>query len=587
MKKNYVLATVLVILVIVANMFVQKKFAPKVEPIPETSVQSDAVQSTSPVNSVEKPVEVLSATDEETNLTEQTFVVETDLIRAVFTNKGGDIISYKLKQHNVSGSTENVEMIENLTDNNRALSLALGDFNASAVNQIFNVKENIDAEGNKFISFFTNIHIKDAMGSDAVFTLGKHYKFLPDDYMFELVITVDGVENFSGLHFGNIAYTLRTAPQIGPTWNKNDRYDFRQFSAYINGKHKKTRVKAGDVKSFEGLSKWSAVSGKYFTFVVVPDSTPIQDIKFSAYTTNKSDKQVIENSQIFISRNATQSISQDVYRIYIGPSSEKFLGKYSNPTKNTFGYSNLRIDEISSGSSFGFLYPVVVVLKFLLQWTYSIVKNWGIAIILVTILIKIILFPLSWKTMLGTQRIAPFQPRIQAVQKKYKSDPQKMQAELDKIYKEAGYKPGCAGGCLPQILQFAVIIAMFQLFNNYFEFRGASFIPGWISDLSVGDSVLKFSNPLPFLKWTDLRLLPIIYVATQYTSTLLNKQPMTEQTRSMMFVMMYVMPGIFFFLLYNAPAGLFVYWIVSNVLMVVQQFIINSIIKKEKAVTKV
>ena len=173
----------------------------------------------------------------------------------------------------------------------------------------------------------------------------------------------------------------------------------------------------------------------------------------------------------------------------------------------------------------------------------------------------------------------------QAQQKKEKK--QKMQEELGKIYKQAGYTPGCASGCLPLVVQFAVIIAMFQLFNNYFEFRGAVFIPGWISDLSVGDSVYRFKNVLPILNWTDLRLLPIIYVATQYISTLLTRNaPQPQQTQGMMFMMMYVAPAIFFFMLYNAPSGLFVHWIVSNILMIFQQFITNAIIEKEKSAKK-
>lgn len=351
----------------------------------------------------------------------------------------------------------------------------------------------------------------------------------------------------------------------------------------INGKRKDMTVKAGEVKPGTGGSSLVAVSGKYFIFAVVPDAT-IDTVNFSADASGTQFE--TENTQAFISQPAMRgSALQNRYKVYIGPSGENYLYRYSNPSKNAFAVGNLGLENLASSS--GVLAPVIIVLKYLLQFVFGFVKNWGVAIIIVTVFIKLLLLPISVKSMVGTQKIQPYQAKISEIQQKYRSNPQKMQEELGKIYKQAGYTPGCASGCLPLVVQFAVIIAMFQLFNNYFEFRGAVFIPGWISDLSVGDSVYRFKNALPILNWTDLRLLPIIYVATQYISTLLTRNaPQPQQTQGMMFMMMYVAPAIFFFMLYNAPSGLFVHWIVSNILMIFQQFITNAIIEKEKSAKK-
>jgi YidC/Oxa1 family membrane protein insertase len=129
-------------------------------------------------------------------------------------------------------------------------------------------------------------------------------------------------------------------------------------------------------------------------------------------------------------------------------------------------------------------------------------------------------------------------------------------------------------GCLPLLIQFPIIIAMFNLFNNYFEFRGAMFIPGWIPDLSVGDSLMTFNFNIPFLG-NALRLLPVIYVASQL---LFGKLTPTAPGGSnmQMKMMMYGMPIFFFFIFYNAPSGLLLYWTTSNVLQLVQQLIINK-----------
>jgi inner membrane protein oxaA len=584
MKKNYIIAIILCSLVFLGGMLLQNFLYPN---SPETvNPAASSVSSTQETKTSTNEPATVSLVETEADAvpkTEQTFVVETDLIRAVFTNRGGDLISYKLKQHNVSGSTENVEMIKNTTEMNRTLAISLGGYSAPILDTIFDAKEDDGKNGEKLISFVGTVSFKNASGEVKTFKLSKHFRFLPNEYLFELAVTIEGGENFEGLDFGNTSYTIRTAPQIGPDWDKNDRYDFRRFSLLINGKRKDMTVKAGEVKPGTGGSSLVAVSGKYFIFAVIPDAT-IDTVNFSADASGTQFE--TENTQAFISQPAMRgSALQNRYKVYIGPSGENYLYRYSNPSKNAFAVGNLGLENLASSS--GVLAPVIIVLKYLLQFVFGFVKNWGVAIIIVTVFIKLLLLPISVKSMVGTQKIQPYQAKISEIQQKYRSNPQKMQEELGKIYKQAGYTPGCASGCLPLVVQFAVIIAMFQLFNNYFEFRGAVFIPGWISDLSVGDSVYRFKNALPILNWTDLRLLPIIYVATQYISTLLTRNaPQPQQTQGMMFMMMYVAPAIFFFMLYNAPSGLFVHWIVSNILMIFQQFITNAIIEKEKSAKK-
>ncbi|MDR1748103.1 MAG: membrane protein insertase YidC, partial [Spirochaetaceae bacterium] len=154
-----------------------------------------------------------------------------------------------------------------------------------------------------------------------------------------------------------------------------------------------------------------------------------------------------------------------------------------------------------------------------------------------------------------------------------------------KLYKEAGANP--MSGCLPLLIQFPLIIAMYNLFNNYFEFRGAMFIPGWIPDLSMGDSIYTFGFDIPFLG-NKLRLLPIIYVFSQLIYGKVTQTPGSAQQNSTMKIMMYGMPLFFFFIFYNAPSGLLLYWTFSNFLTMIQQIIINKAMhtgKNEKNVS--
>ena len=581
MNKNTVIAMVLSGLVIAAAMFVQYKFFPPA-PISEqpstasvTEQQAEVPQNTFVAETAAADFGVLDTPDE-TVIGEQTVTVKTDIAEITLTNRGGDIISYKLLEHTNSKGDSYVEMIKNLTDRNRAFSIALGGAQAPALNQFFNVKEET-VDGKRLVGFFKTISVKNQDGSFSSFTLAKRYTFLPDDYMFELNVTVSGDADMKGLNFDNVGYTLRTIPQIGPDWNaKADRYEYRRFFAYISGKKKETALSANQTKLITDSVPWAGISGKYFSLIVIP-SAPAQQILYSAAQPNAD---AVQDGQLFFSRPViTGNKVTDIYRIYIGPCSENILSTYNIPSKNSYQYENLRIDTVAASS--GLWRPLEILLKWLLQFFYKLIPNWGVSIILVTIFIKLIFFPLTKKSSEATQKMQEHQPELKALQEKYKKNPQKLQEETAKFYQKYGYNP--LSGCLPLLIQLPILFAMYRLFNNYFEFRGAMFIPNWIPDLSVGDSVLPFPSPIPFLGWTDLRILPIVYVISQIVFSKITQPPSSDQQQnSTMKIMMYGMPIFFFFMFYNAPAGLLIYWTCTNFLMLVQQLIIKGMMNKKE-----
>ncbi|MEL3913256.1 membrane protein insertase YidC [Treponema pedis] len=575
MKKNTVLAIVLSMIVFGVWMYIQQKYFPvenTMQSKPAVTENTEVPKNTF-VQSESNEISAVTASENaDESLREETYTVETDLIRAVFTNKGGDIVSYKLKEHASAGSEERVEMIENTRGSERALSLAFGGAESAPINFLFHVKQETLSDGKKQIGFFRDITVENkADGSSSVFTLAKRYTFIPGDYMFSLEITIDGKDGMKGLSFGDEAYTLRTAPQIGPEWNQSqDKNEYRYFSYFANGKKYEERgISAGKQKTITDLASWTAVSGKYFTFIVIPDN-PIKKMTFSGF---KAENNVVQNSQIFISRQPVAgNAANDLYRVYIGPCSEKLLNTYNSALTNNYGFNNLRIDEVASSG--GFLYPLEWLLKKAMELLYKFIPNWGVAVILLTILLKIVFFPLTKKSSEATKKMQEMQPQIAEIQNKYKNNPQRMNAEMAKLYKEAGHNP--LSGCLPMLIQIPFWFAMYRLFNNYFEFRGASFIPGWIPDLSLGDSILKFGFALPFLGWTDLRLLPVIYLVSQLLYGKLTQTPGQTQQNPSMKIMLYFMPLFLFFILYNAPSGLLLFWIFSNILMLLQQIIINK-----------
>jgi YidC/Oxa1 family membrane protein insertase len=270
--------------------------------------------------------------------------------------------------------------------------------------------------------------------------------------------------------------------------------------------------------------------------------------------------------------------TEDTFRFYLGPKSQNALEIYDNG-KNTFNLRDMALAHIANTS--GFLAPLEVGLKWFLLLFYRFIPNYGAAIILLTLLVKAMMFPLTKKGSESTQRMQTMAPKIKEIQEKYKDNPTKMNAEMAEFYKKEGYNP--LSGCLPMLLQIPLFLAMYNLFNNHFDLRGALFIPGWIPDLSLPESVFNFAPfRLPILGWSDIRLLPFIYVGSQLLYGKVTQTP-DQQGNSQMKMMLYAMPIIFFFVLYDVPSGLLLYWIMSNVLTMVQQIIINNVLAKKRA----
>ena len=582
--KNTIIALVLSFLVLFGYMFVQtmiysKKSNNEVEnQVTEQSSENNLVENEVSSDSGEIPVknEEFYIADEDENLTEQTYTIENDLVKVVFTNRGGDIVNYQLKNHLDKETGLGVEMVDNVTDTNRAFSLSLGSNENPTLNELFYVKF-FDDDPNS-IAFFRNYEIKDKDGNLQKYALGKKYTFKDGEYVFKLDVTVNALGDSKGIVLGDSAYTLRTSPQIGPHYDKKNRYELRQYLA-LNGS-KKIR-KAVSNKTFSNYYDWAGVAGKYFAMLVKPVS-PL-NMKDSVVCST-SPVNEYDNAQIYLTRKAAEEKNiNDSYYIYVGPRNEKDLIRYNSQEKNAWGLSGIKFNQALQTS--GLLVWLEVALKWVLEMIYKPVKNWGVAIIILTVILKIILFPLNKKTAVGSLKMQDLQPKMQALQAKYQNDQQKLSVEMQKLYKEAGYNP--MSGCLPMIIQMLILFALYNVFNNYFEFRGASFIKGWIDDLSVGDSIWSWNKNIFLISGftqNNLRILPFVYTGSQLLNGKITQYGGSAGANAgQMKFMMYGMPILFFFVFYNVPSGLLLYWSVSNILQIGQQIVINKIMKKKRA----
>lgn len=191
---------------------------------------------------------------------------------------------------------------------------------------------------------------------------------------------------------------------------------------------------------------------------------------------------------------------------------------------------------------------------------HRVIPNWGWTIILLTLIIKIVFFPLTMKSLRSMKAMQKLRPYMQDLQKKYKGNPQQMQKELMNLYRE--YKINPMGGCLPMLVQFPIFIGFFIALRNSVFLRGAPFML-WIKDLSLPDTIANIGG-------FNLNLLPIIMAATSFWQQKLTPQEPSQKALT------YMMPIMFLFLFYNFSAGLLLYWTTMNMAGLVEQYFVHK-----------
>ncbi|MDR3343688.1 MAG: membrane protein insertase YidC [Treponema sp.] len=591
MEKRTLLAVVLSVMVISGYYVLQGIIFPSREPVPARG--SSVVSETSPpladtgLTLSEIPPGLGEGISREPPgepaldmgpQVEERVSIDTDLITVTLTNAGGDVVSYQLKEH--KDRDDFVEMVLPGIQESHAFTVAFGNINVQPITSYFNVRHLSEYS----VEFYRDFVIAEGTGgtraagtsgSGGRFRLTKRYDFKPHEYMFELTVMLDGGYSVPAFNFAGAAYTLGFGPQIGPKFEKLDqRYEYRHYYTYANSKRKQEKVNGSNPTIIANRPTWAAIAGKYFTFIALP-YTSQYDMAFST----SPEPGIAEASRFYIIRlSSNTSKFEDTYRFYLGPKNQESLAIYNNGN-NSYNLRDMELIKVANTS--GFLGPLEAALKWLLMMFYRVIPNYGVAIILLTLLVKLILFPLTKKGSESTLRMQTLSPKIKEIQERYKDNPTKMNAEMADLYKKEGYNP--LAGCLPMVLQIPIFFAMYNLFNNHFDLRGALFIPVWIPDLSLPESVWNFAPfRLPFLGWSDIRVLPFIYVGSQLLFGKITQTP-DQQGNAQMKMMLYAMPIIFFFILYDVPSGLLLYWIMSNLLSMGQQLVINKYLARKRA----
>lgn len=329
-------------------------------------------------------------------------------------------------------------------------------------------------------------------------------------------------------------------------------YAFEGPSAYINGELEQIKIKSIEKQnSYAGNIEWIALQDRYFL------TSLLTDVKSDARLVLGATKEVLKSKYVHpaIKIEPGKQVTLK-HQLFFGPKQIDLLNAAGK------GLGNL-ID-------FGMFDILAKPCLQFMNMIYSVVPNYGLAIILITIIIKIILWPLGYKSYKSMSEMKRVQPLITGIREKYKDDKKKQNEEIMGLYRT--YKINPMGGCLPMVVQIPVFFALYRMLYEAIELRHAPFI-GWINDLSAPDRLFNFGFSIPFMEPPyGIPVLTLIMGATMFLQQKMSP-PMGDPAQAKM---MMLMPIVFTFIFINFSSGLVLYWLVNNVLSISQQYYIQK-----------
>ncbi|NWF50336.1 MAG: membrane protein insertase YidC [Ignavibacteriaceae bacterium] len=313
---------------------------------------------------------------------------------------------------------------------------------------------------------------------------------------------------------------------------------------------------------FNGRIDWIAVRNKYFASIIIPDNpSDVEGAYIEGYriaAPNSGVKEFYEARLIVPFKN--ESYEKKNFNLYIGPIEYHILQSYNRNLQKIVDF----------GSFFGLKFIVRPIAEFVLlplfNFLHTFIPNYGIVIIVFSLIIKIVLYPLTKKSMQSMKKMQLLQPKINEIKEKYKEDPQKMNKETMKLYSTYGINP--AGGCFPILLQMPIFIALWGLFQAAIELRNQPFF-WWITDLSRPDVILDLGFSLPLFGVQQISGLALLMGITTFVQQKMSVKDPKQQA------LIYMMPVMLTLLFMTFPSGLNLYYFMFNVFSIAQQYYIN------------
>jgi YidC/Oxa1 family membrane protein insertase len=531
--------------------FVDKEDAQKTA----RKVEQPAVKE-APVKVEEPPLKVQESTEiEKTVVSEseastsekipQSITVDTPLFKARISEKGAGITSFVLKKYREK--VENDSPLQELLPQKDPVESVLTGFEGKSLagldSAVFSTKisvETVDVKDSaKEITFYWK--------SNGGVEVEKTYRFSPDSYLIGLEVTVinrseQAIQDklFVALN-GSVPHEKRT-------------YGFEGPSAFIDKKLEEVKIKNIEEKNtYPGNLKWIGLQDRYFLMSVIP-----KNVEEAAMVLSLKGSELIEAEYLGPQTDIRPGSQHTFeYFIFFGPKSMKILDKVGH--------------DLDKALNFGWFDILAKPCVWLMNLLYSVIPNYGVAIIILTVLIKIVLWPLGSKSYKSMSEMKKIQPLMKEIREKYKDDKKKMNEEVMNLYRT--YKINPLGGCLPMVVQLPVFFALYRMLYQAIELRHAPFFL-WIDDLSAPDRLFHFNiEKIPFMEPPyGIPVLTLIMGATMLLQQKMSP-PMGDPTQAKM---MMFMPIIFTVIFINFSSGLVLYWLVNNILSISQQYYIQK-----------
>jgi YidC/Oxa1 family membrane protein insertase len=553
MEKRVLLAIVLCIIVLVLweKFFVPKRkpapptTSPEIEKTTPTPVKPDTVSPQQPQLPVSEtpPVSTPSFPPQAAH-TGRDVVVETPLYRAVFIETGARLKSFVLKsfRETIDKDSPGKELVK--TSRIEELPLPFNFVNNPVA--ALNLAPYVSDKTRVKVVEGENITLTFRYEAPGWLRITRQYLFYPDKYLIDLSIRV---ENLSSQPWEN-APTLSLI-NLPISSSGGSRYSFQGPALFSNDELQEVKIKKikGETQ-FPGPIDWLAYTSQYFAMAVVPiDLAPNHSQLKALDTARQMVKTTFVGPKITLQPGVQQEFR---YKLFMGPKEESYLNAADPKLKYMINYG--WFDVIAQ--------PLLKFLKLTNRFT----RNYGVDIIILTILIKILFWPLTHKSYVSMRQMKKLQPKMQKIREKYKDDKEKMNQEIMQMYRTHKVNP--VGGCLPMLLQIPVFFALYRVLYSALAIRHAHFWL-WINDLSAPDR-LFLGFDIPYLG--GLPVLTILMGVSMFAQQKMS--PTTGDPRQEK--MMLMMPVVFTVFFVNFPSGLVLYWLVNNVLSIGQQYYINK-----------
>jgi YidC/Oxa1 family membrane protein insertase len=470
---------------------------------------------------------------------EKRVVVETDLIRAVLSNRGPRVLSWKLKKFPGLDS-DWVELVPDSLEGGLFLGIGswVDDDERAAVLEC-HLDQLILNEGRGTGELMFTGTMGDGRSVTEVLT------FENSSYLVDLKISVGdaAAERGDGLRLGWISSLPSTEP------NRRDAERYFAGMASVDSEVLKVQVKnlkKEETRLRRGTVHWVGLKTKYFASVLVPSEESASAVEMGGM--HESER--LGFSVLFPAKQDGGWHIES--QLYVGPIDYRILKDLHLGLDKfvDFGHKIIR--------------PLSKLIYWMLVTVYNWIPNYGVVIIILSAFTKFLFYPLTQKSMKSMQRMQELQPKMAALKEKYKSDPKRMNQEVMKLYKEQGVNP--VGGCLPLLLQSPVFFALYAVLQRTIELRRAPFAL-WIDDLSRPDVIFSLPPPLPALS-----LLPILMGVSMLLQQRLSASAGAADPRQKM--MGYMMPIFLTVIFFRMPSGLVLYWLVNTVLSIGQQYLL-------------